>query len=91
MIADFEKEYDVDRYSLTTYIDWINAPIILHQGAADELVPRSWSDDFVELMEEHEIEHEYFVYPGNDHNFAQGAWNTVVQRDVRFFEEEFEE
>ncbi|MBI4137005.1 prolyl oligopeptidase family serine peptidase [Candidatus Roizmanbacteria bacterium] len=91
LIAEFEEEYNVDKYSLTTYLDWIKAPIQLHQGGADIEVPQAWSDEFVELLEEREIDVTYFTYLGNDHNLSPNAWNTVVRRDVQFFREQFEE
>lgn len=91
LIADFEEEHDVDRYSLTTYVDWIKAPVQLHQGGADLEVPQYWSDEFVALLEEREIDVTYYTYPGNDHNLRPNAWNTVVRRDINFFREQFKD
>lgn len=36
-----------------------------------------------------EIDFTYHVYPGSDHNLRP-AWDTVVQRDLQFFQEQFE-
>lgn len=80
-LAEFEKEYDVERYSLTNYLSRITGPVQIHQGTADDAVPVAWSDALAK-----ELHARYFTYPGADHDM-QGAWNTVVSRDVRFFTE----
>lgn len=83
-IAEFEELYDVEKFSITNYFDWITAPIQIHQGTADDAVPKEWSDEFVAVMKEKNKDIEYFVYPDADHNM-QGAWDTVVARDLEFF------
>lgn len=83
-LARFETEYDVYNYSIDRYFDKIKLPIQLHQGTADEAVPKRWSDEAVEIWEELEKEVQYYVYRGADHNLNPG-WNTVVERDVSWF------
>lgn len=39
VIQDFEKHYDSRRYAFENYYDWIEAPILIQQGTADEMVP----------------------------------------------------
>ncbi|MCR4324134.1 MAG: prolyl oligopeptidase family serine peptidase [Candidatus Curtissbacteria bacterium] len=90
-VADFEEDYDAENFSLTNYIDRINAPIQLHQGGADKEVPVWWSDDFVEAMEEKQKEVEYLIYPGEDHNFLGGSWNTIVLRNIAFYRQSLNE
>ena len=87
VVADFEKDYDSEKYSLTNYMDKINAPIQTHQGGADEAVPIKWSDDLVKTLKEKDKTIDYFTYPGDDHNFAKGNWQTVVNRNIEFFKE----
>lgn len=84
-ISEFEKSYDVYAYSIDRYWDWITIPVQLHQGSADEEVPQRWSDEFAAYLEKHEKDMTYHVYPGADHNL-RGAWNTVVERDLVFFD-----
>lgn len=79
-LADFEKDYDTELYSLTNYVDRITGPVQLHQGDVDESVPKSWSDELVKRMPGIN----YFIYPGADHNMVPD-WNTVVTRDITFF------
>jgi hypothetical protein len=89
VLADFEKDYDVEKYSLTNYLSWINAPIQLHQGGADEAVPQKWSDLLVEELKKDNIKVDYYTYPGDDHNFTLGSWNMVIQRTIAFYNSQF--
>ena len=82
-IAEFEADYDVFNYSLDRYLDWIALPIQLHQGTADEAVPKKWSDELGKSLEEKEKKINYYVYPGADHNMKPN-WDTVVARDVEW-------
>ena len=91
LVADFEKDYDAEKYSLTNYLEWINGPIILHQGESDKDVPKDWSDELYTSLEDLDKDVDYYTYRGNAHNFSEGAWNTVVARDVRFFKEAFKD
>lgn len=85
VLADFEKEYDIYNYSMTHYLDRITIPVQLHQGTADEAVPVSWNDEFVEKLKGKGKDIQYFRYTGADHNMMPNVWNTVVRRDVSFF------
>jgi dienelactone hydrolase len=89
VIADFEVDHDAEEYSLTNYLDWIQAPIQVHQGGGDEAVPQLWSDAFVATMKTKENDIDYYTYPGDDHNFTQGNWGTVIQRTMEFYSKEF--
>jgi uncharacterized protein len=84
VLSTFEKEYDVELYSLTNYLDRIVGPLQIHQGGADPSVPQKWTDDLVKVLNENKTDVQYFTYPAADHNMT-GAWNTVVLRDVEFF------
>jgi dipeptidyl aminopeptidase/acylaminoacyl peptidase len=80
-LADFEKDYNVELYSLTNYLDRITGPVQIHQGESDDAVPVSWSDALAKTLKA-----PYFTYPGADHDF-NSAWKTVVARDISFFTE----
>jgi dipeptidyl aminopeptidase/acylaminoacyl peptidase len=89
LVANFEKDYDSEKYSLTNYLDWIKAPLQIHQGGADEAVPQKWSDDLVQILKEKEKDAEYFIYTGDDHNFSKGSWTQVMQRTMEFYKKKF--
>lgn len=89
VVSDFEKEYDSENYSLTNYLDWINAPIELHQGTGDEAVPFRWSDELYKNLKDRKKDITYYTYPGDDHNFSKGNWGTVVAKNIRFYRNHF--
>ncbi len=84
-ISEFERDYDVFEYSVDRYLDWIELPIQIHQGTADESVPKNWSDQLVANLQDKGKKVEYFEYLGADHNLKPG-WDRVVGRDVEWFQ-----
>jgi dipeptidyl aminopeptidase/acylaminoacyl peptidase len=89
VVADFEKDYDIEAYSLTNFLDRIQTPIQLHQGTADDAVPVKWSNLLNQSLKDLDREIEYFTYPGADHNLTPG-WNLAVSRSLRFYQEKLE-
>ena len=87
VVSDFEKDYDSEKFSLTNYLDKINAPIFLFQGTIDEAVPEKWSSDLARALKDLGKDIEYFAYPGEDHNFTKGSWKAVVSKSLNFFNE----
>jgi len=79
-LADFEMYYDTDLYSLTNYLDRLQAPIQMHQGLLDPSVPYKWNNELAAKLKNVK----YYTYPGADHNLTPG-WNLVVNRDIEFF------
>lgn len=92
IVADFEAEYSIDQYSTPNYYDWITAPIQLHQGAADTILPQKWSDQLDATLTELEVDVEYTVHPGSDHNLVGGTgWSNAAAQGVSFYEGKFQE
>jgi dipeptidyl aminopeptidase/acylaminoacyl peptidase len=83
-VADFETIYDVFDFSLDKYWANITAPVQIHQGTADDAVPKTWSDQLVKNLEPNELDLTYFTYPGADHNLRPD-WNAAVARSLAFF------
>lgn len=86
-LAEFEKDYDTEKYSFDNYLDWIKGPIQLHIGEADPYIPLSWPNNLVNKLKGLGKEVIYYTYPGADHNLST-VWNTVVVRDVEFFRQQ---
>jgi len=89
VVADFEKDYDSEKYSFTNFFDFIRAPIQIHQGNQDEAVPANWSDQLSDSLEKLNKEVTYFTYPVEDHNFSQGSWPVVANRSLEFYRSNF--
>lgn len=89
VVAGFEKDYDSDKYTFTNYMDWINAPIQLNQGTADEEVPEKWSDQLARELKGKGKDVAYITYPGEDHNFSRGSWDLIIQRNIEFYRKYF--
>ena len=83
-LAKFEEGNNVESFSLTNYLDKINAPIQIQQGNIDDAVPVSWSNSFVNKLKDSEKDITYHTYPNTDHNMRP-SWDEVVQRDLEFF------
>lgn len=83
-LATFESVYDVNLYSLTSYVGKIESELQVHQGEEDEAVPLKWTETFVELLKKEHKTVEYFTYPKTDHNLTP-SWNTVMVRDIQFY------
>lgn len=84
-LAKFEALYNVELYSFENYLSYINAPLQIEQGTADEAVPLAWSKDLVAKLKDLEKDVTFYTYTGADHNL-QPAWNTVVERDLKFYQ-----
>lgn len=84
LLAEFEKEYDVFKYSIDDYWDWIQIPLVIHQGTVDDAVPVEWSRELVERLKVKGKSYTYYEYPGADHNMRP-SWSAVVARDLEWF------
>ena len=87
VVANFEKDYDIELYSPSNFYSWINAPIQLHQGTADDAIPQKWSDQLVEDLEKLGKDIAYFTYPNSDHNLLPDGWGVAAQRSLQFYKE----
>lgn len=89
VIANFERDYDIEDYSPTNFFSWIQAPVQIHQGGADDAVPLTWSNALEKELKANNISVEYYTYPDEDHNFGHGSWPTLIERSVDFYKENF--
>lgn len=85
VLANFEKDYDAEKYSTSNFYNFIQAPLQMHQGENDDAVPKRWSDELVETLKKLDKDVTYFVYPNSDHNLAPDGWNLAVQRSISFY------
>lgn len=88
-IEEFEKHYDSRRYAFENYYDWIEAPILIQQGTADEWCKVVWQQKVVDGLKKAGKEAELVTYLKDNHNLSKN-WDEAVERDVEFYKEKFE-
>ncbi len=73
------------RLSPLPYAQYVHAPVQMHWGTADEIVPRLWPEDLRNALEAAGKPVEWFEYEGQPHSF-QGVGNALyLERMVEFF------
>ncbi len=73
-----------ERLSPLPYLDYVQAPVQIHWGTADETVPYKWPGDLLKGLQDADKQVEYFEYVGQPHSF-QGAANQLYLRRVAEF------
>lgn len=76
----------VEGTSPINYLQYINAPVSLHQGLSDTEVNPQWSKNLNEALKKEGKQVEYFEYPGQDHNFKNLGWDLISKRTIDFFD-----
>lgn len=91
VVAGFEALYDADEYSIHNYYDWIQAPIQIHQGTADDAVPVEWSQELLTVLRDKGKEIDLVIHSGADHNLlgappgGESGWSEAVAADLNWF------
>lgn len=67
-------------------VDFINAPIQLHTGLADEVVPPLFSENLEMVLLQKSKTVELYKYPGADHNLSSPAFESAMERSIVFFD-----
>ncbi len=76
-----------ERLSPLPYLQYVQAPVQIHYGTADQTVPLKWPDDLRKGLEAAGKDVTMYVYEGQPHSF-QGAPNGLyLQRMAEFFEQ----
>lgn len=65
--------------------NFIKTPIIIHHGTQDASVPYDWSVELDKKLTETAIDHTFYTYQNEDHNFTRGSWGTAANRDLALF------
>ena len=86
LLADFEADYDIEKFNPANYYQWIKAPIQIHQGTLDKDVPVDWSNDLYDQLKKLKKDVEYFTYEGADHNLMPNSWSLAVTNALSFYQ-----
>lgn len=73
------------RLSPLPYLSFVQAPVQIHWGSADETVPRKWPGDLLAGLQAAGKPVEYFEYEGQPHSFTGAANQLYLQRIADFF------
>ncbi len=74
------------RISPKYFLHWIDAPLSIHHGEADQLVPPAWSTELCEMLSALQKEHECFTYPGQPHTFFGDQDRLLMTRSAAFYD-----
>jgi dipeptidyl aminopeptidase/acylaminoacyl peptidase len=73
--------------SPSRYLAYINAPIMIHHGESDDVVPIQWSIDLSNSLNALGKPASLYTYPGEGHVFAGWGWQLFMARTLSFFNE----
>lgn len=77
---------ETNSISPINYLQYISAPISIHQGLSDTEVKPEWSRNLYDLLRKEGKKAEYFEYKGQDHNFRNLGWDEISERTLEFFD-----
>jgi dienelactone hydrolase len=73
------------RLSPLPYLEYVQAPVLIHQGTADETVPLKWPDDLRAGLEAAGKDVRMELYEGQPHSFQGAANQLYLERTAEFF------
>jgi dipeptidyl aminopeptidase/acylaminoacyl peptidase len=73
------------RLSPLPYLAYVQAPVQIHWGTADEIVPFNWPGDLLAGLQAAGKPVEYFEYPGQPHSFQGEANQLYLSRIAEFY------
>lgn len=76
------------RLSPLPYLDLVQAPVQIHWGSNDEIVPYKWPGDLLAGLQAAGKQVEYFEYSGQPHSF-QGPSNQLYLRRIAEFYQQY--
>jgi dipeptidyl aminopeptidase/acylaminoacyl peptidase len=71
--------------SLTENIAFLDRPLQLHHAQDDPVVDIGYSLDLAAVLQENELEYEFYSYEGGGHNLNSPYFNQAILRTVEFF------
>ena len=73
--------------SPTRYLNYVTAPVMIHHGEADDIVPIEWSVDLADDLTAQGKTASVYTYPGAGHVFTGWNWQLFMARTISLFNE----
>jgi dipeptidyl aminopeptidase/acylaminoacyl peptidase len=80
-----------ERLSPLPYLHYVQAPVLIFWGTADETVPHKWPDDLRAGLESAGKQVEMVVYEGQPHSFRGAANQEYIQRTTDFLRQHLQQ
>ena len=84
-VDKFLKKYDSRKYAFENYLEWIEAPVLILQGTADEWCKVEWQTDLQSRLRALGKEVELVLYKGDDHNLSKN-WEEAAERSEEWID-----
>jgi dipeptidyl aminopeptidase/acylaminoacyl peptidase len=68
------------------YLGYVQAPVSIHHGAADDQVPPEWSADLAARLQNIGATVEYYTYPDASHSLQGDDWTLFMERTLEFYD-----
>jgi uncharacterized protein len=76
------------RSSPSRYLRNVNAPVIIHHGEKDDIVPLEWSVELAQSLDAMGKPVSLYTYVSGEHVFAGWDWQLFMARTLAFFDEQ---
>ncbi len=84
-IAALDEPYDWRTREPLRYLNYLQAPIVIHHAVGDTGAPYHWSERLARELYLLGHTYRFYSYPGTDHFFQGAALREAVQRDAEYF------
>ncbi|HEX6304589.1 MAG TPA: alpha/beta fold hydrolase [Anaerolineales bacterium] len=84
-------ERDLEHISPIYYLERIQAPVSIHHGGSDELVPLDWSIEMCDRLQDLGKAVECFTYDGQPHTFYGDSEELFNRRVIAFYDRQWKE
>ncbi len=74
-----------DAISATAFLEDQSGPVQLHHGTADSSVPYELAERYATDLEAAGVEHELYIYQGDDHNLSQN-FSQAMRQTIDFLD-----
>lgn len=74
------------KLSPINYLHYATAPVQIHHGAQDLVVPPAWSLRLAQALADAGQSAAFYTYPNSGHWFQGDDWDTLLTRNLDFFD-----